>query len=127
MCLYKPNGEAVSLLYPRIVINSPDNMLTNDALYPSGIRVGKDKRGLSIGLSIASAKFKHKRNAIMQHQPIFKLHPVRLPFEPPLATEVIELTIFFYAVLICMCKLYADAHNCSHSYSTYVFLCMHCM
>ena len=95
MCLYKPNGEAVSLLYPRIVINSPDNMLTNDALYPSGIRIGKDKRGLSIGLSIASAKFKHKRNAIMQHQPIFKLHPVRLPFEPPLATEVIELTIYF--------------------------------
>jgi len=56
-------------------------MLANNALYPWGTSVGKDKHGLSIGLTIGSAKFKHKRNAIM---PVFKLHPVRLPVEPPL-------------------------------------------
>jgi len=58
-------------------------MLTNNALYPWGTSVGKDKHGLSIGISICSVKFKHERNAIMQHQPVFKLHPVRLPVEPP--------------------------------------------
>ena len=46
--------------------------------------VGKNKHGLSIGLSIGSAKFKHERNAIMQHQPVFKLHLVQLPVKPPL-------------------------------------------
>ena len=51
--------EAFSPLYPRafIVINSldsPDNMLTNNALYPWGTSVGKDKHGLSIGISIGS-------------------------------------------------------------------------
>jgi len=67
--------EAFSPLYPQafiIVINSldsPDNMLTNNALYPRGTSVGKDKHSLNIGLSICSAKFKHERNAIMQHQP----------------------------------------------------------
>ena len=67
--------EAFSPLYPRafiIVINSldsPDNMLTNNALYPWRASVGKDKQSLRIGISIRSAKFKHKRNAIMQHQP----------------------------------------------------------
>jgi len=60
-------------------------MLTNNALYPWGTSIGKDKHSLSIGLSIDSAKFKHERNAIMQHQPVFKLHPVRLPVELPLA------------------------------------------
>jgi len=71
--------EAFSLLYPRafiVVINSldsPDNILTNNALYPWGTSVGKDKHGLSIGLGIGSVKFKHERNAIMQHQPVFKL------------------------------------------------------
>ena len=63
--------EAFSPLYPRAFIkvinslDSPDNMLTNNALYPWGTSVGKDKHSLSIG----SAKFKHERNAIMQHQP----------------------------------------------------------
>ena len=63
--------EAFSPLYPRafiIVINSldsPDNMLTNNALYPWGTSAGEDKHSLSIG----SAKFKHERNAIIQHQP----------------------------------------------------------
>ena len=48
--------EAFSPLYPRafiIVINSldsPDNMLTNNALYPWGTSVGKDKHGLSTGI-----------------------------------------------------------------------------
>ena len=62
--------EAFSPLYHQafiIVINSldsPDNMLTNNALYPWGTSLGKDKHGLSIGLSIGSAKFKHER---MQH------------------------------------------------------------
>ena len=64
--------EAFSPLYPWafiIVINSldsPDNMLTNNALYPWRTSVGKDKHSLSIGLSIRSAKFKHERNAIMK-------------------------------------------------------------
>jgi len=58
--------EAFSPLYPQafiIVINSldsPDNMLTNNALYAKGTSVSKDKHGLSIGLSIGSAKFKHE-------------------------------------------------------------------
>ena len=84
--------EAFSPQYPQaftIVINSldsPDNMLKNNALYPSGTSVGKDKHSLSVGISIGSAKLKHKRNAIMQHQPVFKLHPVQLPVEPPLVT-----------------------------------------
>ena len=30
----------------------------------------------------SSAKFKHERNAIMQHRPVLKLHPVQLPVEP---------------------------------------------
>ena len=86
--------DAFSPLYPRafiIVINSldsPDNMLTNDALYPRDTSVGKDEHSLSIGLSIGSAKFKHERNAVMQHQPVFKLHPLRLPVEPPLVSAV---------------------------------------
>ena len=33
--------------------------------------IGQDKQGLSIGLSIGSVKFKHERNAIMQHQPVY--------------------------------------------------------
>ena len=55
--------EAFSPLYPWafiIVINSldsPDNMLANNALYPWGTSVGKDTHRLSIG----SAKFKHER------------------------------------------------------------------
>ena len=63
--------EAFSPLYPRAFIividslDSSDNMLTNNALYPWRTSVGKDKHSLSIG----SAKFKHERNAIMQHQP----------------------------------------------------------
>ena len=62
--------EAFSPLYPRAFVvvtnslDSPDNMLTNNALYPWGTSIGKDKHGLSIG----SAKFKHERNAIMQHR-----------------------------------------------------------
>ena len=82
--------EAFSPLYPKafiIVINSLDStdyMLTNNALYPWGTSVGKDKHGLSIGLTIGSVKIKHERNAIMQHQPVFKLHPIRLPVEPSL-------------------------------------------
>jgi len=87
--------EAFSLLYPQAFIrvinslDSPDNMLTNNVLYPSGTgtSVGKDKHGLSIG----SAKVKHERNAIMQHRashaPVFKLHPVQLPVEPPLVSS----------------------------------------
>ena len=52
MCLYNHiwrSNQRLSLLYSRafiIVINfldSPDNMLTNDALYPWGTSVGKDK------------------------------------------------------------------------------------
>ena len=49
--------EAFSPLYPRafiIVINSldsPDNMLTNNALYPWRASVGKDKQSLRIGIS----------------------------------------------------------------------------
>ena len=52
MCLYNNiwrSNQRLSLLYPRafiIVINSldsPDNMLTNNALYPWGTSVGKDK------------------------------------------------------------------------------------
>ena len=91
-CLYKPNGYHSYLrLFHRctprafiIVINSldsPGNMLTNNALYPWGTSIGKDKHGLSIG----SAKFKHERNAIVQHQPVYKLHPIWLPVEPPLS------------------------------------------
>ena len=63
--------EAFSPLYPQAFIrvinslDSPDNMLTNNVLYPRGTSVGKDKHGLSIG----SAKVKHERNAIMQHAP----------------------------------------------------------
>jgi len=59
-------------------------MLASNALYPGVANVGKDKHGLSIGISICSAKFKHEGDAIMQHQPVFKLHPVRLPVKPPL-------------------------------------------
>ena len=92
MCLYKPNGDhtwgfftAVPRAFITVInsLDSPDNMLTNNALYPWGTSVGKDKHGLSIG----SAKVKHERNAIMQHRanhaPVFKLHPVQLPVEPP--------------------------------------------
>jgi len=65
--------EAFSPLYPRafiIVINSldsPHNKLTHNALYPWRTSVGKAKQILSIGMCIGSAKFKHERNAIMQH------------------------------------------------------------
>ena len=65
--------EAFSPLYPRafiIVINSldsPHNNLPNNALYPWRTSEGKDKQSLSIGISIGSAKFKHERNAIVQH------------------------------------------------------------
>ena len=96
--------EAFSPLYPWafiIVINSldsPDNMLANNALYPWGTSVGKDKHGLSIGLSIGSARFKHERNAIMQHQPVFKLHPVRLPVEPPLARLRIIVHVYLWHI-----------------------------
>jgi len=61
-------------------------LLPTKELYPwgTGTSVGKDKHGLSIG----SVKVKHERNAIMQHRashvPVFKLHPVQLPIEPPL-------------------------------------------
>ena len=38
----------------------------------------------------------------MQHQPVFKLHPVRLPVEPPLASvfevEIAILTMWHVAV-----------------------------
>jgi len=97
--------EAFSPLYPRAFIvvtnslDSPDNMLTNNALYPWGTNTGKDKRGLSIGISICSAKFKHKKNAIMQHQPVFKLHLVQLPVEPPLSFNSFE----------------KELHNCSNT------------
>ena len=49
--------------------------------------IGKDKHSLSIGLSIGSVKFKHERNAIMQHQPVFKLRPVWLPVKRPQVHE----------------------------------------
>jgi len=98
--------EAFSLLYRQmqasiIVINSldsPDNMLTNNVLYPWSISVGKDKHSLSIGISICSAKFKHERNAIMQRQPVFKLHPVRLPVELPLLATTVFVTFHCYTL-----------------------------
>ena len=76
--MYKPNGDHTWGLFTAvpgafiIVINSldsPDNMLTNNEIYPWHTSVGKDKHSLSIGLSIGTTKFKHERNAIMQHQP----------------------------------------------------------
>ena len=74
--------EAFSLLYPRHSDQFFGFTRPNNALYPWGTSVGKDKHGLSIGLSTGSANFKHERNAIMPHQPVFKLHPVQLPVEP---------------------------------------------
>ena len=72
--------NALCSLHDAKVLKNP---VTNNALYHWGTSVGKDKHGLSIG----SAKFKHKRKAIMQHQPVFKLHLVQLPslpVKPPL-------------------------------------------
>jgi len=107
--------KAFSLLYPQAFIvvtnslDSPDNMLASNALYPGVANVGKDKHGLSIGISICSAKFKHEGDAIMQHQPVFKLHPVRLPVKPPLrCTESITILHLlehtcYYSVLHSLC------------------------
>jgi len=90
-CLYKPNGdhtEAFSPLYPKFrsdqFFGFTRQYANKQCTVPRGTSVGKDKHSLSIG----SAKFKHERNAIMQHQPVFKLqlHPVQLPVKPPLAS-----------------------------------------
>ena len=119
--------EAFSSLYRQafiLVINSldsPDNKLTMHCT-PKGTSTGKDKHGQSIGLSIGSAKFKHERNAIMQHQPVFKLHPVQLPVDPPLSkthcqchshsvninTQQLALVNYTKEVLTCYLLHFAD-------------------
>jgi len=67
-CLYKPNGDHTWGFFTAVppsfhqsdqFLDSPDNMLTNNVLYPWGTSVGKDKHGLSIG----SAKVKHDRKS----------------------------------------------------------------
>ena len=75
--------KAFSPLYPQAFISDQFFGFTRQyankqcILYPRGTSVGK-----------GSAKVKHERNAIMQHHashaPVFKLHPVQLPVEPPL-------------------------------------------
>jgi len=114
-----------------IVINSldsSDNMLTNNALYPWGTSIGKDKHGLSIGLTIGSVKIKHERNAIMQHQPVFKLHPVRLPVEPSLGYVCMCVHVRGVCVYVCgwvcACVWCVCVHVCA-CVCTYVCMCVH--
>jgi len=65
-------------------------MLTKQCTVPLRY-IGKDKHGLSI----SSVKFKHERNVIMQHQPVFKLHLVQLPVEPPLVMSQLQLDLVY--------------------------------